>query len=256
MQEILGSRFASINGIWLPANHAINETRRSVVSLHSVTSDQNWPTRNLGTAFLYKISGRRFCVFTRHQVRDVPNPNHLCVHLSSDRSRLFTGDRFIECDGMREEDDLCVLEMPLLPPEIGNDAPLWFQCQGPSTQHDVCEKFFTIGYPSKLTELSGEDKCEGVALSQVLVWADSLTSVPGQLPMLSILPGLVMIPRCHGDYDGFSGAPVFGLSARQRIIRFLGLVVRGGRDRLFFIPTQHIDWICSAALQEAGLDAA
>lgn len=256
MQEIFGSRFASINGIWLPANQAVSETRRSVVSLHSVTSDENWPTRNLGTAFLYQVLGRRFCVFTRHQIRDVFSPNHLCIHLSSNRSRLFTGGRFVQCDGMREEDDLCVLEMPLLPPEFGNDSPLWFQDQGGSTQRDVCEKFFTVGYPSKLTELSGEDKCEGVALSQVLVWADSLRLAPGQLPMLGIPPGLVMVPRCGGDYDGFSGAPVFGLSARQRVIRFLGLVVRGGRDRLFFIPTPHIDQICLMALQEAGLTAA
>lgn len=256
MQEILGSRFASINGIWLPGNRAVDETRRCVVSLHAVSGDENWPTRNLGTAFLYEVLGRRFCVFTRHQVRDISNPDLLCVHLSSNRSRLFTGGRFFQCDGIREEDDLCILEMPQLPPEAGSDSPSWFRDLGLSTQGDECEKFFTIGYPSKLTELSGEDKCEGVALSQVLVWAGSLSLVPGQLPMLRIPPGEVMVPKCEGDYDGFSGAPVFGLSAHQRVIRFLGLVIRGGRDRLFFIPTPHIDQICQVALREPRLTAA
>jgi hypothetical protein len=256
MREILGSRFASINGIWLPANQAIVEARRSVVSLHSITGDENWPTRNLGTAFLYQALGRRFCVFTRHQVQDVSSPDHLCVHLSSNRSRLFPGTKYINFYGTREEDDLCVLEMPRLPPDLGNGSPLWFQDQGASTARDVCEKFFVIGYPSKLAELSGEDRCEGIALSQVLVWSDSLTATPSQLPMLSIPPGLVMLPRCGGDYDGFSGAPVFGLSASQRIIRFLGIVIRGGRDRLFFIPTPHVNYLCQVALQEPTLTAA
>lgn len=249
MQDILGSRFVSINGVWLPGNQAVGEARRCAVSLHSVTGDENWPTRNLGTAFLYQVMGRRFCVFTRHQVQTVSDPGSLCIHLSSNRSRLFTGGQFVQCDGTREEDDLCALEMPSLPPEFGGDSPLWFQDQGGSTQRDVCEKFFVVGYPSKLTELSGAEKCDGVALSQVLVWADSLNLVSGQLPMLSIPPGLVMIPLCGGDYDGFSGAPVFGLSARQRVIRFLGVVVRGGRDRLFFIPTPHIDQLCRLAVK-------
>ena len=95
---------------------------------------------------------------------------------------------------------------------------MFFQATPPTSMEDIdVEIYFAVGYPSTLAKMAmSEDdfRNEHVNLSQVLVWATSLTLRPNDLPMLSLLPGEVMVPKCAGNFDGFSGGPVFGISRR------------------------------------------
>jgi hypothetical protein len=257
MLGILGSRHISFNGLWLPANVAVQQVRRACVSLHANTFDRNWPSSNLGSAFLYRYRGRQFCLFSKHQLSKNWNGDQVCVHLANDRSRLFTGGRLIEFsrgEGAREEYDLCALEMPWrLPVQL--NAPIWFEAKtGELRSFDELEVAFTIGYPSKLTEIDGEEQCEGVHLSQVLVWAEKAIGEPGRLSVLQLLPGAVMVPQCFGDFDGFSGSPVFGINIATRAIEFLGIVIRGGYPRLFFVPLTWVHRLCEIGLREPAID--
>ncbi len=71
---------------------------------------------------------------------------------------------------------------------------------------------------------------------------------------LVIPPGKVMLPRCKGDYDGFSGGPVFGLSTATRSIELRGVIIRGGIDKLFFAPVDWVQRLCEVALARPQIE--
>ena len=88
-------------------------------------------------------------------------------------------------------------------------SPLFFAATPPTSMAtDGSEAYFVIGYPSRLTQFAVADDghSEGIAMSQVLVWASTLVLRRDDLPKLELLPGKVMLSRCSGDFDGFSGA--------------------------------------------------
>lgn len=257
---ILGRRHISLNGIYLPANLAVQQARRSCVPLHASRDNPAWPVRNMGSGVLYTYRGRQFCVFTRHQLgRDIL-PSQLYVRLTPGSHALHGGARFIKSPRPHpglEEHDLCLLEMPWT---VGRtvEGPMFFQATPPTSMEDIdVEIYFAVGYPSTLAKMAmSEDdfRNEHVNLSQVLVWATSLTLRPNDLPMLSLLPGEVMVPKCAGNFDGFSGGPVFGISRRTESLTLRGIIIRGGHDKLFFASTEWAQRLCDVALTEPEVE--
>jgi hypothetical protein len=254
---MLGSRHVSFNNLHLPANLAVQQARRSCMPLHVSTGLDSWPIGNRGTAFLYAYRKRHFCVLTRHQLAKDFHPSQVFIRLTNSEHSLYSGVRFIEFPKSAfgpEEFDLCAIEMPWnLRTQIG--CPTFFKAR-PLTPlvADGSERHFTIGFPSRLTKLTGEECSKGIALSQVIVWADGLTQNRNDLPMLKLVPGLVMGPKCEGDFDGFSGGPVFGINARSRTIEFRGIALRGGGNKLFFATTDWVHKLCDIGLQLPQID--
>ena len=160
--------------------------------------------------------GRQFCVFTRHQLGRDAHPSQVVLRLTGKERSFYSGGRFVEYTQLKcgpEEHDLCLVELPWTI-ERSSGSPLFFAATPPTRMAtDGSEIYFAIGYPSKLTQLEVTDDgaSEGIALSQVLVWASQLILRRGDLPKLELVPGEVMLPRCSGDYDGFSGGPVFSV---------------------------------------------
>lgn len=255
---ILGLRHLSLNGLFLPANLAVQQTRRTCVSLHIVNDDPDWPVSNRGTAFLYWYRGRRFGVFSWHQVKD-RDPEKICVQLTNEGGRLFSGcriTRFRARDSDIEEHDLCAIEFPASIP-VDPAGPLFFNARTTTPPGDgETEECFCIGYPSTLTEMAGDYRVEAMSVAQVLVWADEVSRPAKGLHMLRLGgESQVMQPRCQGNYDGFSGGPVFAASTISRAIEFRGTILRGGHDRLFYVPAPWIDRLCDIALREEPLNS-
>lgn len=256
MSKLIGTRHVLLNGLWLPANLAAQQVRRACVSLHANTGNLDWPSSNLGSAFLYRYRGRQFCVFSRHQISGDWRPEQLCVHLANDRSRLFSGGRlvqFLPSVEQREEHDLCAMEMPWRL-QAEHYSPMWFEATGDEPSSIAGgDPMFCVGYPSKLNQIDGDEKCTGVHLSQVLVWGESFGGDNGGLPSLALEAGAVMVPKCEGDFDGFSGSPVFGINLRRHGLEFRGIVIRGGHPRLFFIPASWVNRLCDYAFDDPPL---
>lgn len=120
---------------------------------------------------------------------------------------------------------------------------------GTTPGDEETEKCFCFGYPSKLTEVFGEFRAEGVSVSQVLVWADAVVRANG-VHMLQLGEGQVMRSQCRGNFDGFSGGPVFGANTISKSIEFRGTIIWGGHDRLFFVPARWVDKLCDLAVRE------
>ena len=63
-----------------------------------------------------------------------------------------------------------------------------------------------------------------------------------------------MGPKCQGDFDGFSGAPVFGISVEVRVIELRGIVLRGGNDKPFFASIDWVHKLCDIALERPKIE--
>ena len=72
--------------------------------------------------------------------------------------------------------------------------------------------------------------------------------------MHDLMTGKVMSAHCGGDFDGFSGGPVFGVGIRTRLLSLRGIVIRGGIDKLFFARSHWIDDVCDKALQLTAVE--
>lgn len=256
--SLLGSRHVEFNGLHLPGNTAVGRARLACVPLHAKTGNEYWPITNMGSGILYARKGRNFVVFTKHQLQKWIRPSDVVVRLGgAATARLNHGARFLHFADVEfgpEEFDVCAIEMPWRLP-LGANVPLFLNSR-PSTNlsEDDTEKFFAVGYPSKLTRIDGDLKFEHIGLTQVLVWASGIVLNQSDLPMLTLMQGKVMIPQCDGDFDGFSGGPVFGVSMRTRLLTLRGIIIRGGIDKLFFAPLHWIDDVCDKALQMPALD--
>jgi hypothetical protein len=249
---LLGLRHLEINGLHLPERHAINEARRSAVALFIETGCPEWPIGHSGTAFLYDYFGRRFCIMTRHQLKHCPHPSRIFVRLTNDEHLLQSGCRFTGPaswdTSYKDIDDICVVEMPWDFPNDGRGA-LFFKA-GPRVVNDSdpLEKLFVLGFPSSMTDYGAcPDYCDGIHLRQVRVVGRELTYDESGLHHLVLIGGGKMECLCSGDFDGFSGGPVFGLSIRDQRITFKGLTVRAGRNNLYFIDHYFVDQICIRA---------
>lgn len=249
---LLGARHVQLNGLYLPANLAVQQCRRMCVPLHLTTGDEAWPISNRGTTFLYKVFGRRFCIFTRHQLGKDFEASRVFISLTGDDRKLHGGTRFVyfRGGGDREEHDLCAVEMPW---NLGNapDARMFYQGHdGVPMMANEADRLFALGYPTKLNQMRGEERSEHIAMSQVLVWADRLDGDESDLPMIRLRDdSMVMMPRCGGDYDGFSGGPVFSISTASYAVEFRGIILRGGHDKLFFATAAWVNRLCKLALQ-------
>jgi hypothetical protein len=258
---ILGRRHVSLNGLHLPANLAVQQARRCCVSLHVRTNFAHWPIGNRGSGVLYAYGGRQFCVFTRHQLGRDACPSQVVLRLTRREDSFYSGGRFVEfprlCNGP-EEHDLCLIELPWTIKRTAA-SPLFFEATSlTSMATDGSEPYFVIGYPSRLTQFAITDggATEGIAMSQVMVWASNLILQRGNLPKLELLPGKVMLPRCSGDFDGFSGAPVFSVNSDTMAIELRGIVIRGGIDKLFFASIEWVHKLCDIALSQPQIEPA
>lgn len=251
---LLGVRHVLLNGLWLPGNFAVQQCRRMCVPIHLVTGDAAWPLSIRGTGFLYSIFGRQFCIFTKHQLGRDFEASQVYLKLTDDRDHrtLHGGTCLVEFpkDDDREEYDLCAIEMPWSV-EAGPDTRVFFIARDtvPPSCNEA-DKFFALGYPSTLTQMHGVECSERIEMAQVLVWAECVIESASTLPMLKLLEcSEVMSPRCGGNFDGFSGGPVFSVNTRSRAIEFRGIVIRGGRDKLFFASSTWVNKLGQLALQ-------
>jgi hypothetical protein len=257
---LLGLRHVSLNGLFLPANLAVQQARRCCVALRTSTDFGAWPITNRGTGVLYAYGGRQFCVFTRHQLGRDAHPSQVVLRLTGKERSFYSGGRFVEYTQLKcgpEEHDLCLVELPWTI-ERSSGSPLFFAATPPTRMAtDGSEIYFAIGYPSKLTQLEVTDDgaSEGIALSQVLVWASQLILRRGDLPKLELVPGEVMLPRCSGDYDGFSGGPVFSVNSETRAIELRGIIIRGGIDKLFFASIEWVQKLCDICLTQPQIES-
>jgi hypothetical protein len=251
----LGGDNVSVNGIFLPANFAIQHARRCCVPLHASTGMSSWPVRNLGSGVLYAYRGRQYCVFTRHQLQGEIKPWQIHLRLDPGSHALHGGVRYFEFPHphpLIEEHDLCLLEMPWTL-NHRPEGPMFIQATPPtSLGDDDAEHYFAVGYPSKLTQMDASEE-DGhnrhIGLTQVRVQASSLTVSPNDLPTLTLMTGEVMLPRCSGNFDGFSGGPVFGVNRQTASLTLRGIVVRGGIDKVSFVPTDWVQKLCDLALE-------
>jgi hypothetical protein len=256
---MLGRRHVSLNGLFLPANLAVQQARRCCVSLHMRTDFAPWPIGNRGTGVLYAYGGRQFCVFTRHQLGKDIRPSQVVLRLTPREGSFYSGGRFVEFPRRYngpEEHDLCLIELPWTI-ERSAASPLFFEATPPTSMAtDGSEAYFVIGYPSRLTQcaITDDGASQGIAMSQVLVWASELILRRGDLPKLELLPGKVMLPKCSGDFDGFSGGPVFGVNSETTAIELRGIVIRGGIDKLFFASIEWVQKLCDIALSQPKIE--
>jgi hypothetical protein len=256
--KFIGSRHASINGFFLPVQQAVQQARKSCVALHVQTGWEDWPIGNMGSGVLYRYRGRSFCVFTRHQLLSQKTlPSQVLLRLTSCEKRLFSGGRFVEFpkhDCGPEEHDLCALELPWTFDNCYDQAVFFDARSASPMSDDGSQLYFVIGYPSRLTRMLGEMKSEGMALSQMLVWASQLVLQQGELPKIELMPGNIMLPICKGDFDGFSGGPVFSVNSQTQDIDLRGVVIRGGVDKLYFAPLGWVNRLCDFALSRPQIE--
>lgn len=138
---------------------------------------------------------------------------------------------------------------------VGEGVPTFVRSVPLTTlPEDGSEIYFAVGYPSRLTRIDGEMSAEHFGLTQVLTWARRIVVKRNDLPMLELLPGEVLLERCGGNLDGFSGGPIFGVGKRNKLLRLHGIVIRGAVDKLFFAPIQWIDAVCDKAVAEPAIE--
>jgi len=251
---LMGERYVSFNGVLVPGNSAVHLCRNSVVALHTRTGDLSWPIANRGTGFLYRYRGRQFCLFTRHQIKPDYHHQQIVIQLILDSDRLYAGGRFFEyatSTDEREECDVCALEVPW---ELDRSASEVCFFNATSCRNSGQKKYFTVGFPHKLAELAGEERSEGIRIAQVLVWGEAVERDQSGLFVLHLGgESSIMIPRCGGDFSGFSGAPVFSFDRDFKSVAFEGIVNRGGCDKLFFVPAVWADAVCDIAFKNAAI---
>lgn len=251
---LIGSRYIAFNGLFLPLEETFCRVRQTAVSIHFATGVENWPIANAGTGFLYQFCGRRFCILTRHQLINGFDPGQIAIKLTSDERRLFSGGRIVSFPSAyhgSEEADLVALELPWAYQNLIT-APIFYDASTADCVMQRGEQLCAIGFPSGLTEIYGDEECEGIGTSQVMTWG--VRGTDGGLPSLCMSESRVMRPRCKGDFDGFSGAPVYGVNSHTRKMTFRGIVIRGGRDTLYFTPHEWVDFLCEKAFSEPPLD--
>lgn len=258
IDKIIGWRHVEFNGLLLPANGAVQRARSACVPLHAKNADPNWPISNMGCGFLYLRKGRKLVVFTRHQLGKDKHPSQVMIRLGPvTAARLNGGARFFQFPALEygpEEFDVCAIEMPWRLP-ILKGVPTFIRSVSVSPiADDGSEIYFAVGYPSRLTKIDGEMSAEHFGLTQVLTWARCVVLKRGDLPMLELLPGEVLLERCSGDLDGFSGGPVFGVGKKTKVLSLRGVIIRGAVDKLFFASTDWIDDVCDKALTHPALE--
>ncbi|MBS0269764.1 MAG: hypothetical protein JSS54_12395 [Proteobacteria bacterium] len=251
---LIGSQHIAFNGLFLPLNETFMRARQTAVSVHFSTGVEGWPISNGGTGFLYQFCGRRFCILTRHQLINGFSPEKIVIKLTSDARRLFSGGRIISFPPSyheTEEADLLALELPWVC-QNSEYVPIFYDAATVDFEEAAREQLCAIGFPSRLTVISGCEECEGIATSQVMTWG--VRGDDSSLPSLCILDSRVMRPRCDGNFDGFSGAPVYGVNPSNKRMTFRGIVIRGGHGTLYFTPREWVDFLCEKAFSEPPLD--
>jgi len=255
----MGSRFISLNGLHLPANTAVEMVRRACTPLWMRNHDPTFPFTFRGSAFLYSARGVSYCVFTRHQARGYLLDD-VSISLRGDTSIMQNGAKYIgyHDDGATERFDLCAMIVPPQTIERYMDrSVMFYEAADVPTDRDADrEHLFAFGYPSKLSRWDCSEKIHAIDLSQVRVDGDY---VPPErswfgLPGMKINIGEVMGGDCQGDFDGFSGGPVFSIHADYRVIRFEGITMRGGNGSLEFAPASWVARLCDGSRLPSGDD--
>lgn len=241
---MIGLRHVELNGIYLPASLAADRVRHAAVALYTKTDGAWSQIGQSGSAFLYEYRGRRFCVFTKHQLAH-SEPSKVYINLASDPHTLHSGGRFIPgIDfGIGDEGDLCAIEMPWTLPKTNLGASVFFRSRPPAPVM-TSSRLFVVGFPSELRHFEGNEVCEQIHLNQVRSYLVSCDWDEDGHHVGNLLGGGLLDTKAHGNLDGFSGAPVFAISAITRAIEFCGIVTRGGNGIIRFVDQRFVDQLC------------
>ena len=246
---LIGSRYTAVNGLHLPANQAVAYLRGCCTPMWARNHISAYPFSFRGSSFLYRRRGQHYAIFTSHQVGQW-KMDDMSISLQHDSKIIQNGSSYIGySDGAQTHEgyDLCamVLARAAILRNKDHETLFFNSMEAPRAEGGDNEHFFALGYPSQLVDLECTDKIESVDLSQVRVvgsWVAPASS--DSLHGLHIQLGMVMAGRCGGNFDGFSGGPVFSIHAARKIIEFRGIVIRGGGPALYFAPTHWIDAMC------------
>jgi hypothetical protein len=198
-------------------------------------------------------------VFARHQARGY-RLDDVSISLRGDGSIMQNGPTYLgfHDDGVSERFDLCAMVIPpdTIARNMDRSVIFYEENDTPAARNLDREHFFAFGYPSKLSKFDCSDKVEAIDVSQVCVDGQYLPPASSWfgLPGLKINIGPVMGERCGGNFDGFSGGPVFSIHADYRTIRFEGITMRGGNGCLEFAPASWVARLCDGSRGPSGDD--
>jgi hypothetical protein len=95
---LIGARFFSINGLYMPANQAIAYTRGCCTPLWARNDDPAFPFSFRGSSLLYRRGRTHYCVFTHHQVGGW-QLDDICISLRRDSKILQSGVTYLGYTG-------------------------------------------------------------------------------------------------------------------------------------------------------------
>jgi hypothetical protein len=255
----MGSRFVSLNGLHLPGNTAVEMVRRACTPLWMRNPDSSFPFSFRGSAFLYRVRGVSYCVFTRHQARGYALDD-VSISLRDDSSIMQNAATYIgyHDDGTSERFDLCAMIVPpgTITRHMDRSVMFYEATEVPTDRNADKEHFFAFGYPSKLSRWECSEKTQTINLSQVRVDGEYVAQDENWygLPGLKIDVGPVMGVECEGDFDGFSGGPVFSIHVDYRAVRFEGITMRASNSYLLFAPASWVGRLCDGSAYPSGSD--
>jgi hypothetical protein len=259
----LGCTHLRFNGVYQPWKMAVERLRSAVVPILVRTRNDGWPQDTRGTGFLLQKSGRRFCIFTKHQLLQhiehaAVEPGDIYLPLGEGFDTLYSGGRYTErLSPTDPADDGQFIAIEVSSPTADKDKIKNFFEASPAnfTEPAVENTTFVIGYPSILTEIMIDDVGTLKSLShrQYLARAASFEKRAGSLGILRLRVGDELTAETKGNFDGFSGAPVFSVRMQSQSIEFLGLVARGGNGYFYVAPRQWVEELIVQAMAQPPL---
>lgn len=244
----IGARFVSVNGLHLPADHAIAYVRGCCTPIWARNDDPAFPFSFRGSAFLYRRCGQYLAVFSQHQAVGWQFDD-MCVSLRRDCRIMQSGRRYVGYIGgatTHEVHDLCA--MVLAEDAVARNlqrGTIFYEPLDATNRQEPDELIMAFGYPHALSDLTCSDKVDAHDLSQVRIdgaWIPPASA--NALHGLKVNIGPIMSERCQGDFCGFSGGPVFSVHAGRRALEFRGILIRGGNGVLHYAPSAWIDALC------------
>ncbi len=226
--------------------------RLSVVPAKIRTDAPGWEVGWTGTGFLARFEGRQFCLMSRHQLgpynKDfVVSPEAISIQLDRTSNTNYTGSRItwrLALDEFHADNhDVLAIEMPWKVDALGCPDPFfnWHILSAPPNLESDC--LVVVGYPTALRVLDIDDETgqlKSVTDNQLLLEVKSLAIETSALWVAEVDCPVEFVSKLAGNFDGFSGAPVFSFSMRDGQYRFVGMVVRGGHGVIRVLPAPWI----------------
>jgi hypothetical protein len=266
LHQKLGTRFVSVNGIYLPGNKAINYLRGCCAPIWGYNFDPRFQYSLKGASVLCERKGNLFCLFAAHQLKDSGgerSPDQIFVSLRETGGPLIRGSGcllFRSSGRFSEYHDVCAMLLPAWLVEKHKDRnALFIKLRNETPEADGSEYAFALGYPHKMAEFvtaeqaDGEYGFEEVHINQLRVHGAIGEGRIFDLPYLQLYPGDIVKDICNYDLSGFSGGPVFSIHRRHKTAEFRGMVVTAGKDRIRYVPTDAItEFLDGFSLGEPG----